>query len=309
MKISPTLKTSLAFIASAVSAAATFPYGYRFATLFHLSSPALHLSFAYLLGGTAYLANMVLGAYSLLDIKKEKRSQNIFVILILSIFGAVPMGFFSYAGYKSFLPISLNILTSLIVIIVNTGINYTAIFNLVKSTKEFLKKRGGQKISWARFLLCTAGGIIGALVSLTAYLATTNGLTNIFLHYDWTPALALQIAAILAIIIWLPFGALYVNSVQVVVGNIYHFFSTKKDLFKEIKLYDMALILFVLLAGSAFAQMALDFYSPHNLIPHFFKLPFVQVIAYYGLMPLALLSSAAVNYFALIKVIEYIKNK
>jgi hypothetical protein len=306
MKKNQMLKLLFIFIASSIAATATFPYGYKFASVFHLNSYPLHLSLAYLFGGVSYLANMILGTYSLLNIKKE--TQNIFLVTTLSIFGAVPMGFFSFTGYQSVLPISLNILNSFIVIIVNTGINYTAIFNLLKNSKALIKKSSKQAIYQPRFLLCTAGGIIGALVSITAYLATTNGLAHIFAHYQLTPALALQIAAIIAIIIWLPFGALYVNSTQTVVGNIYAFFSEKGHGFKKIKLHHMALILFVILSGSAFAQMVLDFYHPDNMIPLFFKLPLIQMIAHHYLMPFALLSSAAVNYFALVRVIRYVNS-
>ncbi|MCC2666295.1 MAG: hypothetical protein K0S63_211 [Gammaproteobacteria bacterium] len=309
MKINPIVKLLLVFSASAIAAAATFPYGYKFAALFHLNSPALHLLLAYLLGGVAWLANMTLGAYSLLNIKKEKQTQNFFLMMILSIFGAVPMGFFSYAAYKSTLPSSLNVLNSLIVIIVNTGINYTALFNLLKSGKELIKKMGEHAINGVRFLFCTVGGTIGAIVSLTAYLATTDGLAHILLHYHLTPSLSLQIAAILAIIIWIPFGALYVNSTQAVVAKIYNFFSEEEHAFRKIKFFNIIFIVFALMAGTAFAQMVLDFYHPHNMVPVFFKLPFIQAIAANGLMPLALLSSAAVNYFALVEMIRYFKKK
>ncbi len=309
MKINPTLKLLLVFGFSAIAAAATFPYGYKFATLFHLSSRTLHLSLAYLFGVVAWLANMTLGAYSLLNIKKEKQTGNVFAMAILSIFGAVPMGFFSYEAYQGALPASLNAINSLIVIIVNTGINYTAILNLLKSSKELIKKMGEHVINWVRFSFCTVGGVTGALVSLTAYLATTNGLAHIFMHYHLTPSLSLYIAAILAIIIWLPFGALYVNSTQAVVAKIYNFFSKEKHAFKKIKLFNIIFILFALMSGTAFAQMVLDFYHPHNMIPTFFKLPLIQAIASNGLMPFALLSSGAVNYFALVNVIHYFKKK
>jgi hypothetical protein len=309
MKINSILKLILVFGASAIAATATFPYGYKFAALFHLNSHTLYLSIACLLGGVAWLANTTLGSYSLLNMKKGKQAQNVFLMTMLSIFGAVPMGFFSYAAYENALPATFNVINSLIVIIVNTGINYTALFNLLKSSKELIKKMSEHAINWVRFSFCTVGGITGAVVSLTAYLATTDGLANIFLHYHLTPSLSLRVAAILAIIIWLPFGALYVNSTQAVVAKIYNFFSEEEHAFRKIKFSNIIFILFALMAGTAFAQMVLDFYNPHNMIPVFFKLPLIQTIASNGLMPLALLSSAAVNYFALVEVIRYFKKK
>ena len=50
--------------------------------------------------------------------------------------------------------------------------------------------------------------------------------------------------------------------------------------------------------------MVYVFYDPTHIIPQFFKLPLIQTIAYHYLMPLALISAAAVNYFAFINLIK-----
>ncbi len=304
MKLNFNLLFFLTVVAALIASLATFPYGYKFATLFNLPNDATYVIVGCLLGGSASLANAILGIYSLSNIKITQKG-NLYGIATLSTLGAIPTGFFSYFGYNHILPISLNVITSIIVVIVNTGINFTAIVNLLKNIKNFLeKKQASKKVNWFRTVICAIGGIVGVLISLTAYLATTNGIAHIAMNYISSQAAALYIGSTLAIIAWLPLGALYLNSTEIVTEKIYDFFVKLKYNSKHIRIYDLLLIIFVLLSGTAFSRMVYDFYDPKNMIPDFFKLPFIQAIAYHYLMPLALVSSAAVNYFAFINIIK-----
>lgn len=291
-------------IAAFVASLATFPYGYRFAALFPISHSMFYILLGCLFGITSMSANVILGIYSLLNAKVPKHS-NLYVIAVLGILGAIPTGFFCYFGYKKILPVYLNVLASCIVFFVNIGINFTAIVNLLKKAKEIIDKHRNVKgIHWKKNIIIITGGIIGLLISITAYLATTNGIAHMIDGYFTVSSHALYFASFLAILPWLPLGALYLNSTAVVTEKLYNFFCAFDRNIKNVTRLDIILILYVILSGSAFARMVYDFYNPVNMIPAFFKLPSIQYIAYHFLLPLALFSSAAVNYFALINIVE-----
>ncbi len=304
MKIDFNLKFTLIVIAALIASLATFPYGYKFSFLLNLPNGLSYIIVGCLLGGISSLANAILGVYSLSSIKITKKTHT-YIIAAISTLGAIPTGFFSYFGYLPILPNTLNIVTSIVVLMVNSAINFTAVLNLSYSVKKFLHERHSvNKINWARTLVCVMGAVIGAIVSLTAYLATTNGIAHMALNVVSSPNTALHIGSILAFIAWLPLGALYLNAMGFVTAKIYDFAAALRANIKKVDFYKILLVIFVLLSGTAFSRMAYDFYAPQNMLPSFFKSNFIQFLAYHYVMPLALISAAAVNYFALINMIK-----
>lgn len=309
MKFELNYKFILIIVASMISSLATFPYGYQFSHFLHFSTAVSSLIAGCVFGVVSCLANAILGMYSLLGVHVKKNAHT-YIIIVLSTLGAIPTGFFSYFGYRSILPSMLNIAASLVVLIVNSAINFTAVFNLWESTKKYLsKKQNSKKTDLSRTIFCIIGAMIGAIMSLTAYLATTNGIAHMISDIFSNKNTALHIASVLAFIAWLPLGALYLNAMGFVMTNCYDFVKNINKNIKEITASKIFLIIFVLLSGTAFSRMVYVFYNSENMIPAFFKLPSIQYLAYHYFIPLALISSAAVNYFALINILKPEKNK
>jgi hypothetical protein len=283
------------YFAAALAAIATFPYGYKFSYIFSIENHFLQMAVGGLLGTVAMLANMALGAYSLLKIDIKSNKTHAVYIFILSILGSIPLGFLCFFGYSSILPIIINIILSLVVIFVNTGINYTAINSLLKNLLGNKKN----KFLHGRFVAKMVGFAIGICASSVSYLATAHGLSSLFISYNWSRATSQDLGVYLAIIAWLPFAALYSNATQLAGERLYGFFTQFKRSLKKISTVDILILLFSLLSGSAFAQMVIEFFNPAYYIPMWFKSSLIQLLVMPLLMPLTLLAAATVNYFAL----------
>src|SRR5260221_13516453 len=107
VKINYNLKYMLIVVAALISSLATFPYGYKFSSLFNLPNEVSYIILGCLLGCVSSLANAILGVYSLSSIKITKHTHT-YIIATISTLGAVPTGFFSYYGYLPILPTTLN---------------------------------------------------------------------------------------------------------------------------------------------------------------------------------------------------------
>lgn len=297
----------LAFFFSSLAALGTFPYGYHFAGLFFNSSTFFYFVFGVFLSACAGIANAILGAYSLTALERKKNIFQQILLVFFAFLSATLFGFIFYFGYKNILPLYINLTGSLIVVLVNSAICYTAINNLLKSlSKLFMSLR---QLAYSEMAIRVIATIIGGIVSLLAFLAAFKGVMEIFKFYQLDWSVAYRWSLTLSIIAWLPFAALFSNSTQIVGGELYHFFQNFYQKFKAIKLSDILLIIFVLASGSAFAQMALEFYDPSSDMPDFFRSSQVQAIIFPILLPLTFLSSAAVNYFALKNVLRSFENK
>jgi hypothetical protein len=301
-------KLIVCIILSFFAALGTVSYGYQFAKYLQPPSTAMQMSLGAIFALSAMLANMMLGTYSLLNIKSKNNQKIQLPILLVSSVGAIPYGFLCYFGYQNVLPSVVNIAIGSIVVIVNAGIGYTAIQNLWLSVKKSLTKKTADKTPKMKTAIQVIGFSIGFAISLLTYLAASSGITDLFIHYKLDTLVEYKAGFLLAILAWIPPAALFANANQVVAGELYDKIGDFQKFLRSINKTSLAFFIFCLCSGTAIAQMTADSFAPSKNIPEIFKAEMIQFLVQY-LIPISLLSSAALNYFSINKFFENVKGK
>jgi hypothetical protein len=248
----------------------------------------------------------MLGTYSLLMMKARKSEKINLVILATSLLGSVPYGFLCFFGYQQILPATLNIALSVIVVVVNAGIGYTAIKSVVGSLKDYFgKKNLRRKLPVVEQIYRSIGILVGIVISTTMYLATCHGLTHLLAHFHFDALVAMNAGYYLAFISWIPVAALFANGNQTVANELYQNIRKFSQTVSATTTFSVLFILFCLLSGSAISTMMRDAYDNSKDIPGVFKMDFIQFTVNHYLIVVALISSAALNYFAINKLREY----
>jgi hypothetical protein len=300
-------KLLLCMTLSFFAALGTVSYGYQFAKYLQPQNQIFLIGAGVIFALSAFLANMMLGTYSLLNIKNNKNNKIQFPILALSSVGAVPYGFLCYFGYQNVLPAIINISISIIVVLVNAGIGYTAIQNLWLNLKSsFAKSTNKKSSSISKIVIQSLGFFVGLAISLLTYLAASSGITDLLSHYNLTTLVDYHVGFQLAILSWIPCAALFANANQVVAGELYDKVGNFKKFVKSINWSTVGFFIFCLCSGTAIAQMTSDSFSPDKQIPEMFKADVIQMMVVY-LIPVSLFSSAALNYFSINKFFDNIK--
>jgi hypothetical protein len=302
-------KVTFCLTLSFCSALGTIPYGYRFAEYFGWNNLAFSIVFGTLFAATAVIANMMLGTYSLLNMRGDNKDKVDLRVLTLSTVGSVPYGFLCYFGYQNTLPLVINVTISVIVVIVNAGIGYTAIRNLFITTKRLLVRSSHAESTTTKpeAAVRCLGFIVGVAISLVTYLAACSGITDLFTHYGLNTLVHYNAGYILAISSWIPCMALFANANQIVAGELFVKLSDFKKFVKGISLSNIAFLAFCLASGTAIAQMTADSFDPAKTIPGFFKVEAIQFLVQHYLIIIALFSSAALNYFSIAKLLQRMK--
>jgi hypothetical protein len=299
-------KIFICTLLSFFAALGTLSYGYNFPKYFTIANTTVAVSLGIVCAACAMLANMMLGTYSLLHMKNGDSINN--HTLLISFLGSIPYGFLCYFGYQNILTFSINVTISVIVVIVNTGIGYTAIKTLFASASNTLKNPPSKKKLFSlEYLLRTIGFIIGLAISSITYLAASSGATDLLIHYNQVTLLHYHVGFILAIISWIPCAALFANANQIVAGELYLKVSQFRKFVSGINTNTMLFFLFWLCSGAAIAQMTAESFSPAKQIPLIFKDEVIQFIVQHYLIITAMFSSAALNYFSINKLVLHIK--
>ncbi|MES2218560.1 MAG: hypothetical protein V4501_09130 [Pseudomonadota bacterium] len=302
------MKLIICVIFSFFAALGTLTYGYKFAEYFPLQNTALISYLGVVFAICAMLANMMLGTYSLISMKNKKNQKIYFHILLLSLASAIPYGFLCYFGYQKILPAIVNIPISMMVVIVNTGIGYTAIQNLWLNMKTTLEKSTTKTSHhYAATVINSLGFFIGFSISIMTYLAASSGITELLIHYNLTTLVKYNAGFILAILSWIPCAALFAHANQTVASELYAKVKHFKKFLHSINKTSLALLVFCICSGSSLTQMTADSFAPTKQIPEFFKADYIQMLVQY-LIPIALLSSSALNYFSLTRFFSQLKN-
>lgn len=308
-KAAPTIPIILAAL---VAASGTTPYGWKFSyTILH--SPMLNIFLGIIFASTATFANAALGAYSLLDALQKWRHETFFKVIILlgvSFAAAIPLGFICFVGYQGILPVAVNIFISIIVVIINTGVGFTAINNLLMKIISYFNQRnqdrqrnyheGSEKTSRI------VGFLLGLAVTLTFYLAGTDGLSLLLANTSLNKNLIRIISYSCAFIIWIPAAALFSNSSQEAGGIIYKYVSEFHKL-KEIHLKNIVIIIIAVLSGAAYTQMTVEFFNINKNIPMIFKSDIVIFFSHHVLTVISYLVSIAVNEIALTNALKKVE--
>lgn len=301
MKLQP--RVYVIGILAIIASLATLPYGYRFAQILTQNS-LLQMTLGIFFALCAGSANTLLGTYSLLKLDKKTVYANLSLVLVGAL-GAIPQGIISYFGYRGTFPIYLNLAASTIVMLVNAGINCTALNNLRQSSRELFFSQ--QHLTTNEIAFRSVGALIGVVVSMLGYLAAANGLVHVFLFYHWHDDWIYPASYLLSVLTWIPYMALFANSTQTVAAKLGKLFINFGVIIKSIKMRDIVMLIYIFASGSAFGQMLLDFLNPASSIPSVFKTAAIQALALPFLMPLAFLASSALNYFALQEVMAMSK--
>ncbi|MBA3661999.1 MAG: hypothetical protein H0W64_09735 [Gammaproteobacteria bacterium] len=305
------IKILIMLTLATLAALATFPYGYRFISHYGLANDYLTLATSISFALIATLANAILGTYSLVKIDIEKWDKTTIVIIFISLLGSIPMGCVSFFGYIGILPGFINALMSCIVVFVNAAIAFTAMRAIAAKRKSlliFFFSTNEQRSS--QWLLCVIGVFIGILVSLVGYVATFNGLNALIaaLHINYLTSYYLT--ATLAAIAWLPSAALYAHANHSVARELHSSLLNFSQQLKQLKLSQFVLPIIFLISGTALAEITRETFEHALKSYHFAVDTPLQQFSYYLLMPLALISSAAVNYFSTTKLLQiYVNNK
>lgn len=307
-------KIQLAFIimSSIIASLGTYPYAKDFShTLFN--NHPLSLLIASIFVPAAVSANIALGAYSISNSIEQSRestfARNALVIVICSI-AALSTGFLCFVGYYSKLPLTINIAMSTMVVLVNIGIGFSAINTALKdfSSKNRYRKISGSFIrNPVKFFLTLLIILSTLLVTLTAFLASTHGINMLLSHTNINPKTKPIITNTLALLIWTPTAVLFVNAAKTTFIKIYDSFSNRKI---KLSFTSLIIILIAIASGSAYAQMALEFFDECKCIPEIFKKISTHYdFVFYGIMPLAFLVSASVNAYALTNLKKLAQNR
>jgi hypothetical protein len=298
-------KFFLCLFLSIFAATGVIMYGYQFPELL-TTNKYFSIPVGILCAATAMIANLMLGTYSLLVMKTKKSEKINWLILITSLVGSVPYGFLCFFGYQKILPAAINVTLSIIVVIVNSGIGYTAIKGVLKSLTEYFgKEKLRYKIPVTEQLVRITGIVIGLIISITMYLATCHGLADLFKHFQFDKLIAMHAAYYMAFISWVPVAALFANGNQTVANDLYQKCKTLPKTLAATNGYSIAFIFFCLFSGGSIAAMMHDSFDNSKKIPDLFKMDLIQFTVNHYLFILALFSSAALNYFAINKLREY----
>jgi tetrahydromethanopterin S-methyltransferase subunit F len=296
------------FIFSSMAATGVILYAYNFPKLIHVSQPVFGIFFGVLCVAASMLANIVLGTYSLLNMRSDQSEKINWIIIIISFVGSIPYGFLCYFSYQKLLPVIFDINLSIIIVIVNTGIGYTAIKNVIKNIK--INSTAKKKITHGERSSRIIGMCIGILISVTMYLATCNGITSLLMTYKFDSLVKIHAGYFFAVISWLPVAALFANGNQSVAHEIFLVLTKgKREAGTKSKYYHIALAIFCMLSGTSLAAMMVASFDSTKLIPHFFKHDYIQYAVNHYLLVLALFSSAALNYFAINELLKYFETK
>lgn len=285
----------LVIVLAGISSLGTMPYGYRFAEIIKPYSQSLFYLLGIVFALSAAFANTALGGYSLYSINKKTAKINPLFLMSASFACAIPTGCMCFFAYHSILPFTLTLLLTIATLIINTGISYTAIINLILEFTQQDSELG----KYTRLLIKIISLLIGILSSLAACMAAIHGLTVLFLSLSFNKALAVNLAEILGIGVWIPFVALYSNSTHIMVKEIVNFFINIRSKLNKFNMKLIILFIIALLAGSSFAEIAIEFFRPTMYIPIFLKNPFTQAIIHYVIVPLSYFANVGVNYLAM----------
>lgn len=289
-------KILISALFATIASLSTFLYGFRFAEHYLALSSYSLLIIGFLLGLIATAANIILGTYSLVKIRVSHYDKRNLLYLIISFLGAIPVGFICYFGYRDLISTKLNIEISLIVLCVNAGIYYTAINNMVKTSKRFkhllkidhLNDKVG--LFYYTFAILT-----GFIVSLIGFFAASTGINNLLITTHHYLLLHYKLDYLFAFITWAPFAALFINANYAVAHEMLHKMADNLTVVLNHKIRNTVIIIFCLCSGSSLAEMAFEIFNNATLINgHVFEL-----LINYCLVPLALFSSAAVNYYSI----------
>jgi hypothetical protein len=174
----------LVIIATTISAMGTVPYAYRFGQTLWQGYLAVTV-WSVVLVATAVLANVALGAYSLLNMQAKQTAIQPVKLIMFSLLSAIPVGFMCYSAYQTIFAIPLNVFISIIVTLVNTAIGYTAVLSLYLSFQSLShNSKSGSKMPLGELFFRTIGFLMGVMVSLTAYMAAVHGITQL-LHVEF----------------------------------------------------------------------------------------------------------------------------
>lgn len=295
----------LIIISAIVASLGTYPYAKDFShSLFN--NHTLSLFIAGIFVPAAVSANIALGVYSLNDTLVQSRKENglrTLLIIAICLLAALSNGFMCFVGYYDRLNVFTNILLSLAVVSVNTGIGFSAINNALNDLTHLTKPNSGKKIKRAfkqdpaKQFLSLVVMLSALLVTLTAYLASTHGLSMLLEQTSLSVDMIKKISYITAIVIWLPGAALFANGSRITLLKLYEGFKSKRLKFSYVS---MGIILIAIASGSAYAQMALEFFNTSKFIPNIFKDLASHVnFVFYVIMPLAFIISGTVNAYAL----------
>jgi hypothetical protein len=296
-------KVIIILICSFIAGIGTTPYGFRFAQVLDHYNYFLFLSVGGLFAMAALFANMALGSYSLMNVNFKQKLINTYYLMAGSTVSALPFGFICYFGFKNYLPFFINLITSIIVFIVNTGISYSALYNFLLDKKNQKIKKISPDLKFVQQL----GFVIGFFVSITVYVATAHGMTHLLTSITGNPQLAFYTASIVAIFSWIPFLALYASSTKIVSERIYVSLLKNVSKINKVNKLNLLFIAIAIGSGASFTQIAIDFFNPTTNIPSFFKTDTIQSFIYQFIVPCAFFSSASVNYLALKRLAEKIK--
>ncbi len=294
-----------------ISSLGTYPYAKEFSNSI-LENHNFSLLIAGILVPAAVSANIALGTYSLQNTMAQTKENNFsrtFFVILISALSALSTGFICFVGYHSKLPVYLNFLISAMVVIVNAGIGFSAINNALNDFSNqswnmsniFNAKK---KKTFKSFLSIIT--IISALmVTLTAYFASTHGLTTIVERFQISSPVVYKMIYPLAILIWLPGAVLFANGSRATVAKIYDSITHSRINFSYLTII---ITLVAIASGSAYAQMALEFFDSGKNIPVFFKeISKHYNFIFYFFMPAAFIISAIVNGYALDKLVKGLK--
>ena len=287
----------LIIFCSCIASLGTYPFAKNFAYFFYSTGWQLVITQIIFIA-TAILTNITLGSYSLYQSTKSIRKipfWRSFSIGILSLAASSAIGFICFIGYSNQLPLSLNIILSTIVGLVNAGIGFNALnalFEDLTDSNSSFKKQGLLK-----FMFISLCMISGFVATITFYLASTNGLNMLFKQSRNLSHLNPLIIYGLAVLIWLPNAALFLNGVKKTMTLFYDYLNKKTF---NLTLNTWIILLIALPSGSAYSQMTLELLNPSNFIPELFKMimyKFDKII--YPIMIFAFISSSLVNGYAL----------
>jgi hypothetical protein len=293
-------------IFASIAATGTLPYGFKFAKVYLADDYMLKLLSGISFAAAATSANVILGTYSLLKVEfKQSWTLPYLCILVLSALGSLPLGFICYFGYERILPIGLNLLTSTIVVIVNSAVGITAMTNLLQAGKRALKQFRQVAQPKANSENEAAGHVvgifIGLIVSSVGFLAAAKGMNSLLAMNGYQNAIQNGVGYYLAIFSWIPFAALYINSSHTITADIYKIVLNIPKLIRTTTLSNLLLIVYCLFSGTAFAEITHEFFDPTKNIPAVCQNFYIQHFALWILVPIALITSAGLNYFSIRK--------
>lgn len=307
-------KLTFLFSMAIIASLATFPYGFRFAYHCGINNPIITIILGIFFATIATVANTILGTYSLMQISFKKFNRMRLIIIMISIIGSIPVGFFCYFGYEKIIPSLLNCILSTVVVIVNGAIGLTAMRNLIDKQRSVTKylfsffKNQSCMINGEIFF-CLIGFLIGIAVSSIGYLATVNGIHRIFISHPDGQGSQYHFCYLLSIFAWLPLAALYAHANATVTKEIYGSIVNLSHWIKKFNVISLLSFIFFLSSGTALAQIARETIERSvNITDVFITRPFSELF-YSFIIPLALISSAAVNYFSTTKLLKMLTIK